>query len=423
MVTWFKKPFVTVVIPGADRLFFGDTDGKKYRKYVWVSREEPLAAAFQKAREEGMGPAMALLAAFPAVQMESLRYPEMTEEDLRETMDWESDRIFRTSQELVTDYRVTRHSPEGYEVLAAACPAAVLRPWQEAAEEAGCRLAWILPPPVPDASLAVTGLWGCDEVRMYGWEAGRIVRKLRAGRGDTAAVRAFLAGGPEAADVRWWPSDDCGEDIWEALRHLFPEGQEETVWQEAIVSLGYLLAHARDGINLAAEKDRETAFWSPAVRRLRLLQGVCLVMTLFALFLGSQYMGAREALLDEEARSKTLAPAREAWQADRAEMEKRAAQLAEGKACYGKNSRNEARWIALADVLPPGIVLKSVDMGDKEAAVTGTADRSGSVMLLQKRLSAAWNMNCRIEDTRDDRGLPLRRFVLRGTEKEPPDGQ
>lgn len=123
-------------------LFTDTVDGKLLRnRFFPAAPEEDRSALFLRAASQGFaGKQILLCAALPGLRLESRRFPDMTKEELAETMRWESDRIFRTDAPLSMDWTATAHEPDRWDILAAACTEEELRRWTEPAGQAGRRI-------------------------------------------------------------------------------------------------------------------------------------------------------------------------------------------------------------------------------------------------------------------------------------------
>lgn len=396
MVRFFKTRFATAVIPFPDAIFFGEVRQGKYRKYEYFAREgKTLAEIFKKARSRGFGPDLALAASFEDFRMEIVRFPDMTEAELAETIFWETDRIFRTDRELSVDWKILSHSAEEYEVEIAACRADTLRGWAEAAKEAGCRFAWILPLPSlfgkTDAEIFV--LAGNKDARLYLREAGRTAEKKRIDFADREEkVFSFLEG-REEIPVFCLPSENCGEAAYTEWREVLGIGAEDADRKSLALFVGGKMEEALSGMNLAPEEDRVLPFFRKETYLLRGMQGACAAAALAVLVLGGQFWRADRLLSDEEARAAELFSVKEEMRKEEIARGQEEAVREEGKEFLSRARFGENLWLLLADEFPGGISLRSVERKGNEIVVEGRAESLDRVSALRKKLESAWNVS------------------------------
>ena len=72
----------------------------------------------------------------------------------------------------------------------------------------------------------------------------------------------------------------------------------------------------------------------------------------------------------------------------------------------------ETKLVALAELLPPGVTLRDITSRDGAIHLAGASADSRAVSVFQSRLSAAWELPCRVESLRRDAPLPFYRFAI-----------
>lgn len=421
MVNWKRNGFTTVCILGADFALFGETANGKFRSYQYFpydwKKGDP-EALFEAARAAGYRGRMAVAGGFPGFRMTSERFPDMTEEELAETMAWEEDRMFLSSGAMASDYRILSHSPEGYTVLTAAVPEEELRPFAEAARKSGSRVAWVVPLPLlfeGDRPVQVF-LAGKSEAFAYGWDGTAWTRKRRIEKaGAQEQVQRFRREGGEAGTV-WLPLSNCKESDFLSWTALTPD-VEVPALLDLCLSMSGRLPEGKSTLNLALPEDRPVPFFCREVRMLRLLQGMAAALAVGAAVLGTSLLGAWGEWADETRLAAELAPARAHMHLAQKENALAAAVMEERKAFFQNDFHWEQKLLLLSDGLPPGISLQSVERKETTVILKGTADSSLSIGQLQKQIGLSWGQECRIDSDKKDSTLPLHRFVLRSGKK------
>ncbi len=413
---------VTVCVPTAETFLFALVrDGKfiRYDFFPCTQEEGALAAVFQAARKAGYGKQIALAGGFSDFRMVRERLPDMTEDEVKETMYWNSDRLFQLEKEMVSDFRILTHSPEDYDILAAGAGADTLAAFSMAARESGCRIAWVVPLPFlfEMAAPLVVGLAGRSEAWLYvwngtGWDKNRRIRKKEAGED----ISRFLKGtGME--NVVWLPTWELDEKAYGEWVSIL-EGNEQPPLKEWMLTLASRIPEGLLGINLALAEDRPTPFLSKENRTLRILQGLTACLLLVTVVLGVEYWMARGDRMAEIQRAGALSAVRaEMGEARRKREEAEAAQKEKIQFLEGAGGW-ETKLVLLADGLPSGISLQFIEKRGNGILIQGTADKSASVMALRSQIQTSWQWTCRVESDKKDQQLPLRRFILRAEEKK-----
>lgn len=390
----WKHP-AALCVPVAEGAYFASEDDPEGGRFC-VSPDGGAEALLRRGAEAGFAQRRVMLAVNGAeLRMESRRFPDMTEDELAETLVWEEDRLFPSSVPLRMDWIALSHSPDGWAVAAAACPAPVLGEWRDAARRAGRRLCRAAPPLPREGETLL--LVGRAQAMALFFEEG-LLRKRRLEPDEAAEL-------PEGWTA--CPAADCTEDDWARFRAACPAMPSR---EAAVRAVAARLPSAP--LNLAFPEDRDQPFFCRANRWLRLSQAACLLFAAAAVVSGLHYAGAEQALAAEETRAVSLT---EEWRALSGWRKARAAAdaaRAEGRAFIEADPHWETRLLYLADVLPPGLSLRSISSEGGAVRVEGAALQSALVPDFQSRLAAAWGMDCRIESLRRDKALPCERFVL-----------
>lgn len=389
------KKSAVLCIPMAEGAYIAGEDDPE-GGCLYAVTEGGIEALFRRAAQEGFAARRVILAVNGAdLSLESRRFPDMTESELAETLFWEADRIFPSAVPLRMDWTALSHSPEGWTVAAAACPAPVLGEWRDAARRTGRRLCRAVPPLPREGETML--LIGHASALALSFEEG-MLRKRRLEPEDAAEL-------PDGWTAR--PAADCTEDDWTRFRSACPAmpSREEAVraWAARMRS---------SPLNLAFPEDRDQPFFCRANRWLRLSQAACLLFAAAAAVSGLHYAAAERNLAAEEARAASLTEewrALSGWRKARADA---GTARAEGRAFIEADPHWEQRLLYLADVLPAGLSIRSISSEGGTVRVEGAALRSALVPDFQSRLAAAWGMDCRIESLRREKALPYERFVL-----------
>lgn len=414
---------VTVCVLAAETILFARVQEGKFIRYDFFSydRDEgALAGVFQAAQKAGYGKRIALAAGFSDFRIARERLPEMTEEEVKETMYWNSDRLFQLEKDMVSDFRILSHSPEGYEILAAGAGMDTVTSFSMAARASGCRIAWVVPLPFlfeMAAPLAI-GLAGRLEAVLYVWNGTSWDRNRRIRKKEAREEISNVLKGTGIDNVMWMPTWELDEKAYEEWVGIL-DGNEQPPLKEWMLTLASRVPEGLLGMNLALPEDRPMPFLSKENRTLRLLQGLTACLLLGTAVLGAEYWTARSERAVEIERAGTLSVVRaemeEAWRkrenAEAAQKEK--IQFLEGGGW-------ETKLVLLADGLPSGISLQSIEQSGDGILIQGTADKSASVIALRSQIQTGWQWICRVESDKKDPNLPLRRFVLRAEERRTP---
>lgn len=417
----FKTSPVTVCVPGHGMALFAKVqDGKfiQYHTFESGQDQQDLTDLFQQAKQAGYKGRMALAAAFPDFRIAKERLPDMTEEEVRGTMYWNNDRLFRLEKEMAYDYRVVSHSPEGYELLAVGTGLDTVTLFSKAARSVGSRIAWVVPLPMlyeSDAAIIV-GLAGRREAWLYFWDGREWAKHQRVPKNEAEEATALFSKASDGAEIVWLPTMDCDEASFKAWASL-GKADESLSQSQVMLTMAGKTAGGLGGMNLALEDEKPQPLFSKQNRTLRLLQGVTAAAGLLAAVFGVQYFMAfqeRDAAIEAASR---LAADREAMKMEKARQKIRIDRQKEEHQIFADDWQWEQKLVVLADALPSGIALQSIERSGNSILIKGTADQSASVLLLQKRIKGDWQWNAMIESDKKDPKLPFRRFTLRCMEK------
>lgn len=417
----FKTSPVTVCVPGHGRMLFAKVqDGKfiQYHMFDMGRNSLDLTDVFQQAKQAGYKGRMALAAAFSDFRIAKERLPDMTEEEVRGTMYWNSDRLFRLDKEMASDFRVVSHNLEGYELLAAGVGLDTVTLFSEAARSSGSRIAWVVPLPMLFESdkVIIVGLAGRREAWLYFWDGQGWANHQRVPKNEAKERTASFSAAADGAGILWFPTMDCDEEsfaMWTSL-----DGMDESLsFSQVMLTMAGKTAGGIKGLNLALEEDKPEPLFSKQNRMLRLLQGLTMAAGLLTAVFGVQYLMAfQERDAAQEAASR-LAADREAMKTEKVIEKIRQDRRKEEQQIFADDWQWEQKLVVLADGLPSGIALQSIERSGSSILIKGTADQSASVLLLQKRIKGDWHWNAMIESDKKDPRLPFRRFTLRCIEK------
>ena len=426
MVNWNQNGLTLVCFIGADFALFGEAASGKFRSYQYFpydwEKGDP-EALFEAAREAGYGGRIALYGGLPGFRMTWERFPDMTEDELAETMKWEEDRIFMGSRDMIMDYQILSHNAEGYTVLTAAVPEEILRPLSDAARKAGSQITWVVPPPVlfQEEEPVQIFLVGRAEAIACCWDGSAWIKKRKIERGRAKEQVARLQEECETMHTLVLPLSDCRDSDFSYWAGLMRETKELSL-MEMYLWLAGQLPERKKLLNMALPEDRPIPFFGKEVRILRCLQGMTAALVIGAAVLGAGFTGAWMDRAGESERAAALVPVKTRMQVDQKEKIHAAAVMEERKALFKKDFQWEQKLILLVDGLPAGISLQSIERTGNAVLIKGTADSSPSIGQLQKQIRLDWKQECRIESDKKDGILPLHRFVLRSVGKEGPYG-
>lgn len=149
VVAWQKNRVRTVVFPLAGKLCAVETvEGKRLGQWQVDYDGDPshLKECFLSMKAAGLrDKKLCLLVNAEALRWSRKRYPQMTEEEFAESMEWEADRVFHTEEAIAMGHRVLSHDEEGWEALLHALPRVEMGAWEMGAHEAGITISRAFP--------------------------------------------------------------------------------------------------------------------------------------------------------------------------------------------------------------------------------------------------------------------------------------
>lgn len=411
-----KDTIHTLCIPIGEFIFFGDMREGKFLKNSLLSGGPD--QVFQEAKKLGFrGKHLVIAALFPDFRQITFTFPEMEREDLPEAIYWDKDRLFRTEEPIVMDWRVLRHDPSGFKILGASCREKEFRPWRKAAQKKGWTISRMISVPetaVKEGENAVILLCGKTEATAYKWDGKDWLPTSRIRLDDKdhlAALQKFNA----PASILWFPLTSCTSAECEAWQKFLRNG--EGVWspKEQAFMLARFMEN-RGKMNLAFPEDRPKPFWSKDMKWLRICQGITVLSAAAFLYTALWFGLSLEIRKEEEERAGHFAPI----MAEMASRKKEEQKIAEVRQEVRRFTEQDPHWlgrlVVLADAAPPGIVLRRVETAGKDLVFNGTARNSAVLSLYQQRLRSAWKIQGRADVQHS--ALPYYEFTLRFSLKD-----
>lgn len=401
-----RDTVTTVCIPACDFVFWGEVRDGKFLRHsflAWDRKKESIEDMLRRAEKEGFARKKFLLAVnAPLLRTARLLLPDMSEEDMKETIAWETDRLFRTEKPLRTAYKAVSHTPEGWVLRIAAAEAEKLDAWSKAARCCGRRITRALPVTegLSGAGRCALGLCGRKRAQIFLYEDGVPVKK-RSVLADECAEDA-LAELLEAEEIErgrffWLRGETAGEEDMAYWSSLLPSAEED---EALYLRLAAGLATADAAPDLSLPEDRDVSLLAPSRRGTTLMAAALAVSFLLFCGFGIRFFLAREACRAEEARAAALASAKaemENYLRDAREIE---AAKEEGLAFLRGRTDWQYRLLRLADEMPAGLTLRALTADEKELRIRGTAARSTAAGTFAADLGAAWDMDLRLEGTK-----------------------
>lgn len=145
-----QKP-VTVIAPYPDGLWAADVRDGKFLRKVFIPRtgeadEDSAAETLRLLKAQGFSRRNLILAVNGAdLRIQSRRFPDMTEQELAESMVWEEDRLFRLPGPVSMAWEKLSSGFSGCEVLMAGAMKERIFFWEKAARRAGKRIIRAVP--------------------------------------------------------------------------------------------------------------------------------------------------------------------------------------------------------------------------------------------------------------------------------------
>lgn len=146
-----KQKIVTVIAPYPDGLWAADIRDGKFLRKVFIPRtgkedEDGAAETLRLLNAQGFSRRNLILAVNGAdLRIQSRRFPEMTEQELAESMVWEEDRMFRLPGPVSMAWEKLSSDFSGCEVLMAGAMKDRIFFWEKAARRAGKRIVRAVP--------------------------------------------------------------------------------------------------------------------------------------------------------------------------------------------------------------------------------------------------------------------------------------
>lgn len=158
----------TVVMAAAGRLWLAELERGKYltKKSAALPQisEESLGKAFSELTHVG-AKEITVLYTLPDLRVACRNFPDMTEDELEETMYWEQDRIFGTDTDMRLAWKVLDRDFKGWTVSLAGIKEESFALWKAAAEKGGKKIDRLIP---------VTALdMACEQPPLYLYGRGK----------------------------------------------------------------------------------------------------------------------------------------------------------------------------------------------------------------------------------------------------------
>ncbi len=411
----FSDSFQTVCIPAHDFIFFAAVSDGKFLRCEFFKETDP-AAAFQAAKDAGFsGNEIILALTFSDFRVKLATFPDMPEDELASTLQWEQDTLFSMPEPVMRTHSLS-HSPDGWRVLAAAIPKETLAAWQDAARKVGKRIAHIRPvfSPKDFNTPAAVFLCGNHSARVL-LSGGDTVSAKTIKIDDDETIQDILAG---QKNFLWCPMKDCDGDAQNHWQEKFATNEivsRETMQKELFLSLALRLTAADNPLDFASPQDSQSFFRRRSQEGGPWMAAAILSFLLFGGALGEfifQTQSHNEALAKQAALSDTRA----AMQKAKAAARERKAEMEECRLFFAENGDWQKKLVTLADSLPAGITITAIE-GERDIQIRGTATKSEDVNTLARLLSLSWNQKVRRESVKRENGRALLTFTLRA-EKE-----
>ncbi len=415
---FFTDSFQTVCIPAKNFTFFAEVADGKFLRYRFLEETDP-AAALLSAKAAGFsGKTIVLAATFSDFRVKLASFPDMPEDELASTLQWEQDALFSMPEPEMRTH-ILSHSPDGYRMLAAAIPKETLTRWQDAARNVGKRIAHIRPVFFLKSFAAPSAVFLC------GNSSARVLHEDENGTLTTKTVKisdedSLQEIREKAPDFLWCPMTDCSDDAQAAWYEKFTKKENvsrETFQKELYLSLALRLvaeehsldfASPRDARGMSARLIKGSGPWAIAAGISFLLFGAAAGEYFW------QTQSYQEALSKQTALSETRVAMQKTREAERA----RKAEMEECRLFFAENGDWQKKLVTLADVIPPGVTLTAIE-GERDIQIRGTTTKSEDVNTLARLLSLSWEQNVRRESVKREEGSTLLKFTLRA-EKEAP---
>ncbi len=430
----FERRKVTAVFPlDGNLIAMTVVEGKELARFVVPLSENP-AESFRALREKGMKSRRLTLLVNESLQWEKRRFPAMTEEEFKETMYWEEDRLFSGEEPLVMGYRVLSEGTDGYDILFTGIPKEELTAWETAAQEAGLTIGAALP--VTDISISqgpYLALYVSERSGVLFFVAKEQAELRHLTLRDAGKAARFLEHitdqREEPLPLFLLPFSEATEEDMAAWKDYVTEEIGALPLGEGKVELVELSETPLDsGASLLALSLAQAgthfpltmagAFLSKGNRGLRIAQGVCALGLVYFLFACGDFFWQTHQMNLAVERNRALAPVKEQLAAEQQRTREEAELLEMVKDLEKKSPHWEAKLLALADSMPRGVVLKSIKNQGGNVRIEGTATSGGALQDFANRLPQQWGGKARLKGRKQNQDTGLLEFTVEWKEGE-----
>lgn len=377
-------------------------------------------------------------------RMKRIRFPSMTHQELDDTFQWEKERLFHSRRESLFDYDIVSENEEGYDLLAYSCSEEVLTAWKDRIIGEGGSA----PSFIPEAALLTAFFDGRSGMAFRGTDKGLFIIFFH--RGQWIDQQYISAGHmPQTPEqIRDITDPVCrvhGMNPSLYIRIPMPgQGGSPFCWEKD--QSAYPFSLMNDSSVSQAFSKGERAFLSsflalfpyipvcrrkhfffhlPAGKRFQQIihsiwfarasaAGVLLFFLLSVFSFGNAWTEkerTEEAWQNQEEQREEMRIYGEKRKQNEAVREEIA--LLEKQSFHWEQKMAEA-----ADILPAGIVFRSVTAESSGIQIEGTAARMADLMTLQKRIAWAWGGKAVISSASQKEGMPLISYSLRWSPSE-----
>lgn len=408
---FLSNSFQTVCIPAKNFTFFAEISDGKFLRYE-IFRETDPAAAILSAKTAGFsGKNIILAATFSDFRIKLTAFPDMPEDELASTLQWEQDTLFPGSDSEMRTH-ILSHSPEGYRVLAAALPKETIAAWQDAAQKAGKRITHIRPVFSPKNFSTPLAVFLCgnttSRVLFSDIDGTTIVKTVKSTDEDI-----FRDIQKNAADFIWCPMTDCDDDaqsLWHEIFNANENVSRETFQKELYLSLALRLT-SENPFDFAPKTVSCSTFFGQITESGPWAAAAILSFLIFGAATGKylwQAQAYREAVAEQTALSDTRAAMQKTLEAARIRKD----EMEECRLFFAENGDWQKKLVTLADVIPAGVTVTAIE-GEHDIQISGTATKSEDVNTLARLLSLSWDQKVRRESVKREDGRTLLKFTLR----------
>ena len=405
-----KKKQRTVLLQGND-LYAAEWKGKTLLWEEKIHLEDDGEDAFIKGLKEiedkrGEKNSFVLVYNFSDLRTGTKQFPQMTEEELAETMYWEQDRIFGVRNDLQTAWRVLEKDFTGWKLSLAAAEKENIMHWEKAAAQAGKRISRMVP--VTEVSAEEENprlcLFGKKDKALCIFRSGKEekVRVIPAeeaeDRLDTFITRLSESYDLEKAEFLFILCAGCDSEIemfWKNIAsernraHTGPAGEPEKDEAEQNVTRRVMMSALGSPMNLLPSRKKKRIVTGEN-RGLRAAQIAALLFFVIAVMLGGRLFFTRAVYKE----TKNQLAASEAVEKEM-EWEKRnktteESLLEEMKERAEKYPPVAGKLLVLADSMPQGIVLHEITTEEAYLSVKGSAGTAASADIFKERAERIW---------------------------------